>query len=696
MSPVADSVACCTELFGLDREQRAAVAHGAPGQASPALLLIAGAGSGKTTTLAARVARLVLDGADAQRMLLLSFSRRAAQDLQRRVGAALHRALELPAAQAPPHLPWAGTFHSVAARLLREYAPRIGLAADFSVLDRGDAEDLLGLQRQALGLGDRRARFPLKGTCLAIHSRCVNSGEALGEVLRAQFPWCASHEAELRLLFQSYTAEKLRQHLLDFDDLLLWWAQLMDEPVLAASVGSRFDHLLVDEYQDTNRLQARIVRALKPDGRGVTAVGDDAQSIYSFRAAEVRNILDFPAQYPSPARVLGLTRNYRSTQPILDAANALMAQAAEGYSKRLWTDRASNWLPELVHVADESAQAAHVATQVLRQRELGMRLRQQAVLFRASQHSATLELELTRRGIPFVKFGGLRFLDTAHVKDLLSLLRWAANPRHRLAAFRVAQLLPGIGPAQARRLLDALQAAADPVQALREFQPPAAAREDWNALLALWLRLHARPPWPAPVELARAWYETQLPRLHDDAAARAADLRQLAHIAGSYGNAERFLTELTLDPPELGSDLAGPAHRDEDYLILSTMHSAKGQEWKAVYVLNAVDGCIPSDLACDDARQLDEERRLLYVAMTRAREHLELLVPQRFFVGQQARHGDAHVYALPSRFLDDAVRARMHEKTVADLRQPGAPPAAPCPADAPATDLASRVAARWD
>ncbi|MBU6440789.1 MAG: ATP-dependent helicase [Betaproteobacteria bacterium] len=693
MSAVADSLRCCAELFGLDEEQRAAVAHGKAGEAAPALLLIAGAGSGKTTTLAARVARLVLDGADAQRMLLLSFSRRAAQELQRRVGTALHRALGLPPAQAPPQLPWAGTFHSVAARLLREYAPRIGLAADFSVLDRGDAEDLLGLQRQALGLGDRRARFPLKATCLAIHSRCVNSGEALGEVLRAQFPWCAAHEAELRLLFQSYTAEKLRQHLLDFDDLLLWWAQLMAEPLLAASVGSRFDHVLVDEYQDTNRLQARIVRALKPDGRGVTAVGDDAQSIYSFRAAEVRNILDFPAQYPQPARVLGLTRNYRSTQPILDAANALMAQAAEGYAKRLWTDRASSLLPELVHVADEAAQAAHVADEVLRQRERGMRLRQQAVLFRASQHSAALELELSRRGIPFVKFGGLRFIDTAHVKDLLSLLRWAGNPRHRLAAFRVAQLLPGIGPAQARRLIDALQTAADPVHALREFRPPAAAREDWDALLALWLRLHAPAPWPAPIELACSWYEAQLPRLHDDAPARAADLRQLAHIAGSYGNAERFLTELTLDPPELGSDLAGPAQRDEDYLILSTMHSAKGQEWKAVYLLNAVDGCIPSDLACDDTRQLDEERRLLYVAMTRAREHLEVLVPQRFFVTQQARYGDAHVYALPSRFLDASVRARMHERTVPAPRHVDTHS---LPPDASTVDLASRVASRWD
>ncbi len=693
MSAVADSVQCCSELFGLNPEQRTAVAHGRGDARAPALLLIAGAGSGKTTTLAARVARLVLDGADPQRIVLLSFSRRAAQDLQRRVGAALAQALRLPPAQPAPALAWAGTFHSVGARLLREYARHIGLASDFSVLDRGDSEDLLGMQRQALGFGERRQRFPLKSTCLAIHSRCINSGDALPDVLREHFPWCAAHASELRLLFQAYTAEKLRQHLLDFDDLLLWWSQMMAEPLLAPRIGSRFDHVLVDEYQDTNRLQAAIVRGLKPDGAGVTAVGDDAQAIYSFRAAEVRNILDFPAQYPSPARVLGLTRNYRSTQPILDAANALMAQAGEGYAKRLWTDRGSRDLPRLVHVADEAAQAAWVADQVLAQRERGLALRQQAVLFRASQHSAVLELELQRRHIPFVKFGGLRFIDTAHVKDVLALLRWSSNPRHRLAAFRVAQLVPGIGPAHTRRLLAELQSAAEPAQALRDFRAPPAAREDWDELLRLWQRLHAQPAWPAPVELACAWYEAQLPRLHDDAAARAADLRQLCRIAGSYADAQRFVTELTLDPPELGSDLAGPALRDDDYLILSTMHSAKGQEWKAVYVLNAVDGCIPSDLACDDTRQLDEERRLLYVAMTRAREHLEVLVPQRFYVTQQAARGDTHLHALPSRFLDASVRALMHESTPRAQPEPAAP-VDDGPSAAPA--LADRIASRWD
>ncbi len=687
-----DAVDRCAELFRLNDEQRAAVAHGRGDARAPALLLLAGAGSGKTTTLAARVARLVLDGADAQRILLLSFSRRAAQDLQSRVGAALQRALRLPQGCPPPTLPWAGTFHAVGARLLRAYASRIGLAGDFSVLDRADAEDLLGLQRQALGLGDRRQRFPMPSTCLAIHARCINTEQPLPEVLRLHFPWCSAQHAELRLLFQSYTAEKLRQHLLDLDDLLLWWARMLEQPALRAHLAGRFDHLLVDEYQDTNLLQAQIVRSLQPDGRGLTVVGDDAQAIYSFRGAEVRNILDFPEQYAPSARQLALSRNYRSTQPILDAANALIAQAARRHAKTLWSPRAGS-PPLLVDVVDEAAQAQWVARQVLQQREQGLWLRQQAVLFRTAQHATLLELELARCGIPFVKFGGLRFTDAAHVKDVLALLRWAANPRHRLAAFRVARMVAGLGSAHVRRLWLALQAADDPVQAMMDFHPPPAARAGWQSLLAVWLQLHAPAPWPQAMELACAWGIEQLARLYEQAEAREADLRQLCRIAAGYASAERLLTELSLDPPELGAGHAGPAQRDEDYLILSTIHSAKGQEWKAVYVLNVVDGCIPSDLACDHAAQIDEERRLLYVAMTRAREQLQLIVPQRFHITRQAARGDAHVHALPSRFLDDRLRALLHG--VAPSAQSAG--ADTCPAETPqTTELAALLAARWD
>ena len=639
----------------LNDQQRSAVEHGLvdgglreiPGP----LLVIAGAGSGKTMTLASRVAKLVLAGADPQRILLLTFSRRAAQEMQRRVGRVLHQALGFASTQRAPQLHWAGTFHGIGARLLREYAPQIGLAENFTIQDRGDSEDLIGLVRHGLKFATTKNRFPLKGTCLAIYSRALNSQQPLDELLRTVYPWCQVWDGELKQLFRAYVTEKQAQCILDYDDLLLYWSQMLTEPVLAAHVSARFDHVLVDEYQDTNRLQAAILHALKPDGRGLVVVGDDAQSIYSFRAAEVRNILDFPAQFEPPARIVTLERNYRSTQPILDASNAVIALAARRFSKQLWSDAASSQRPSLVTVQDESAQAAWVADQVLRHREAGIRLTGQAALFRSSHHSAALELELTRRNIPFVKFGGLKFLEAAHVKDVLSVLRWVHNPRSRMAGLRVAQLVPGIGTASAKRLLDSMAQADDPVAALHTFRPPPAAAVDWPAWVATFDALRAESRWPSDLAQANAWYRPQLRRLHDDAAIREGDLAQLERIASGYGSRQSFLAELTLDPPEATSDEAGPPSRDEDYMILSTIHSAKGQEWKAVYVLNAVDGCIPSDMSTGNAIEIEEERRLLYVAMTRARRHLHLLVPQRFYVTQQAQRGDRHLYGSLTRFI---------------------------------------------
>ena len=639
----------------LNDEQREAVEHGL-GDADPGpLLVIAGAGTGKTMTLASRVARLVLAGADPQRILLLTFSRRAAQEMERRCGRVLHAALGLRATQRAPSLPWAGTFHSIAARLLRDCAGAIGLSDQFTVHDRGDAEDLMALVRQELGLAASAKRFPLKSTCLAIYSRVVNSQRPLDEVVQTLYPWCLGWEEELKQLLRAYVQAKQQQQVLDYDDLLLYWQQTMAEPALAAAIGARFDQVLVDEYQDTNRLQASILKALKPDGRGLTVVGDDAQSIYAFRAAELRNILDFPAQFDPPARVLTLARNYRSTQALLDASNAVISLAAERFTKNLWSDKVGE-RPRLVTVLDEMAQARWVADDVLLKREGGLKLKHQAVLFRTGHHSAALELELTRRNIPFVKYGGLKFLEAAHVKDLLSVLRWVQNPRSRLAGFRVAQLIPGLGPAAARRLLDAMAQATDPVQAMREFKPSSAAATDWQA----WLQAHqalAPGAWPEDLATAARWYQPHLERLHDDAAIRAADLAQLARIAQGFTSRERFLTELTLDPPEATSDESGAPHRDDDYLILSTMHSAKGQEWTAVYVLNAVDGCMPSDMATGSAAEIEEERRLLYVAMTRAKRHLALLVPQRFHVTQQAKYGDRHLYASLTRFIAPEVAA---------------------------------------
>jgi DNA helicase-2/ATP-dependent DNA helicase PcrA len=647
----------------LNDAQRLAVLHGDGAAPATPLLIIAGAGSGKTSTLAHRLARLVGEGADPQRILLLTFSRRAAQALERRAGQVLQRVQALRGVEAPA-LPWAGTFHGVGARLLREYAERIGLAPSFTIHDRGDAEDLMALVRQSKPIDTSARRFPGAATCVSIYSRTVNSEAGLGDVLRDAYPWCAGWEAELRRLFGAYVEAKQAQHVLDYDDLLLYWAGLMDEPALADEVGRRFDHVLVDEYQDTNRLQATILLRLKPDGHGVTVVGDDAQAIYGFRAATVRNILDFPAQYTPPARVVTLTRNYRSTVSILDASNAVIALASERFTKDLTAARGDGERVRLVSVRDEADQAACVAAQVLDWRELGIALRRQAVLFRTSSHSAPLELELARRGIPYVKYGGLRFLEASHVKDALALLRWAENPRSRLAGFRAARLVSGVGPATATRLLDAMEAAADPHAVRRAHRMPPGASDGWTSLVRVFDALADKATgWPAELDAVLAWYEPQLPRLYDDGAPREQDLDQLRRIAATYPSRERFLTDLTLDPPAATSDEAEAARRDDDYLILSTIHSAKGQEWTCVQVLNVVDGCLPSDLATETAAEVEEERRLLYVAMTRARDHLALLVPQRFHVRQQSAFGDRHVYAARSRFIPASVGRHFDSST---------------------------------
>ena len=644
-------------LLKLNAQQRRAVEHGGSGmqpglaEAGP-LLIIAGAGSGKTNTLAHRVAHLIIDGADPRRILLLTFSRRAAAEMARRVEHITAQALRERAAAMTAAIAWSGTFHAIGARLLREYAESIAIDRSFTIHDREDSADLMNLIRHDLGFSKTERRFPTKNTCLAIYSRAVNAESELDEVLHAAFPWCAGWEAELRALFAAYVEAKQRQQVLDYDDLLLYWAHMMAEPAIAEDVGSRFDHVLVDEYQDTNALQAAILLALKPNGRGLTVVGDDAQSIYSFRAATVRNILDFPGHFSPRAEVITLEQNYRSTQPILGAANAVIELAEERFTKNLWSDRVSAERPQLVGVSDEIAQARYVAEQVLANRETGIALKAQAVLFRASHHSGPLEVELTRRNIPFVKFGGLKFLEAAHVKDVLAFLRFAENPRDRVSGFRVIQLLPGVGPATAARALDHFAGDDSRIADLAQFKPPAAAQADWPAFAEAVQLIRSRAAgWPAELELVCRWYQPHLERIHDDAAMRQADLIQLSQIAQTHPSRERFLTELTLDPPDATSDEAGTPLLDEDYLILSTIHSAKGQEWKSVFVLNTVDGCIPIDVVTTTKAELEEERRLLYVAMTRARDHLHLVMPQRFFAHNQRAGGDRHMYAARTRFI---------------------------------------------
>jgi DNA helicase-2/ATP-dependent DNA helicase PcrA len=650
-------------LAKLNDQQRLAVEHG-DGRIAGPLLVIAGAGSGKTSTLAHRVAHLIVRGAEPRRILLMTFSRRAASEMAKRVERIAGEVLGRDAAVITDALTWAGTFHGIGARLLRDYALEIGLDPAFTIHDREDSADLMNLARHDLGLSKTEARFPTKGTCLAIYSRVVNAQAPLNEVLGSVFPWCSGWAEELKQLFAAYVEAKQAQNVLDYDDLLLYWAQMAGEPEIAGHLSERFDHVLVDEYQDTNRLQASILLALKPDGAGLTVVGDDAQSIYSFRAAEVRNILDFPRQFARPAEIVLLERNYRSTETILAAANAVIDGASERFTKNLWSDRKSLRKPELVTVRDEADQANYVCQAILAEREAGTALKSQAVLFRASHHSGPLEIELTRRNIPFVKFGGLKFLDAAHVKDVLAVLRFAENPRDRVAGFRVLQLLPGIGPSAATTIVESMASALDETMGLARYRPPQRAADDWPGFVDMFSQLRAGSgKWPADLEQVRLWYEPHLERMHEDATTRRADLLQLEQIASGYASRERFLTELTLDPPDATSDQAGPPHLDEDYLILSTIHSAKGQEWKNVFVLNTVDGCIPIDLGVGSKDEIDEERRLLYVAMTRAKDGLQMVMPQRFFVHGQAARGDRHVYASRTRFIPASILSAFEQTT---------------------------------
>lgn len=669
---------------------------GAKGLEAGPLLVIAGAGTGKTMTLAHRVAHLVMSGVNPERILLLTFTRRAAEEMTRRVESIVRRATGRNDGASPVRLAWSGTFHSVGNRLLRKFAANLGLDPGFSVLDRGDAADVMDVVRHDLGLSKTERRFPRKDTCLAIYSRTVNTADELGKTLEAAFPWCLEWEPELRTLYRAYVERKQSRQLLDYDDLLLYWQYLVAEEDFAKAISDDFDHILVDEYQDTNRLQASILAALRPDGQGLTVVGDDAQSIYSFRAAEVDNILDFPDQFLPPARVVSLEQNYRSTQAILDSANCLIADSERHYRKNLFTENRPGGKPVYVTVEDGDAEALHVVESVLANREAGTELKQQAVLFRSSHHADRLELELVRRNIPYVKYGGLKFLEAAHVKDLLAILKWAENPRNDVAAFRVLKLLPGMGPRYAARCFAKLDEEGYSLARLDAFQPPAAAAGDWPQLVALMTSLGAagtgEAGWQTQLAAARKWYRPQLERLYDSPETREADLEQLEQISGRYPTRERFLTELTLDPPSKSGDQAGDPMLDEDYLVLSTIHSAKGQEWDSVFVLNVTDGNFPSEFATGDVARIEEERRLLYVAMTRAKSSLSLLAPLRFHVTAQHPAGDRHVYGARSRFVTERLLATMQEAFHGN-RAPGGGRFASAPARQ--LDVGRAVLERW-
>jgi DNA helicase-2/ATP-dependent DNA helicase PcrA len=584
---------------------------------------------------------------------------------------------------------WGGTFHAVATRLLRIHGEAVGLAPGFTIHDRADSEDLLDVVRAELALCSTERRFPRKATCLEIYSRCVNAREPLASALAAGWPWCRPFADDLKRLFRAYVDRKAEQAILDYDDLLLFLHALCADAAAGEAVRRRFDRVLVDEYQDTNLLQAEILALLRPGGAGLTVVGDDAQSIYSFRAATVRNILDFPRQYDGTI-VITLEESYRSTPALLAATNAIIAGAAERHEKRLWSRRPAGERPSLVTCQDEDEQTDWVVAKVLELREAGVPLRRQAVLFRASHHSLSLELALARRAIPFHKYGGLKFVEAAHVKDALAFLRLAENPRDVVAGTRLLLLLPGVGPRRARQLMEASDAGFAAWAALRPPSPLFA------ELVALLQELSAPSPPRAcdvgeQLRRVRGFYAPLCERRYDNAAARLRDLEQLEQVAARQPDRRSFLEELTLDPPASTQELAGAPLLDEDWLVLSTIHSAKGLEWDAVFVIHASDGNIPSDLATGHAEEIEEERRLFYVAASRARDQLHVCFPLRYYTRPGGR-SDRHTYAQPSRFLDGEVRGRFDERPA--RARPALETATPA-ATGVVADVRARIRAIW-
>jgi len=668
-------------LDDLNPEQRSAVTHG-----DGPLLVVAGAGTGKTRTLAYRVAYLISQGVDPGRILLLTFTRRASQEMLRRADSIIEKGT------GSTGRAWGGTFHAIGNRLLRIYSKAAGLSEDFTVMDQGDAEDMMNVIRHDMGLHSREKRFPRKRTCLAVYSRCVNGVESLPDVLARYFPWCAEWEKELKELFKNYVARKQDHNVLDYDDLLVYWMHLLADEEVARKITERFDHVLVDEYQDTNRVQAGILRGMRKGNDNITVVGDDAQSIYSFRGATVRNMLDFPKQFAN-ATIVRLEQNYRSVQPILEATNRVIADASERYTKDLWSARKEGEKPRLVTCKDEDRQNEYIIQKVLEHYEQGIPLRHQAVLFRAAYLSASLEVELSRRTIRYHKYGGLKFLEAAHVKDLVAFLRLFENPRDQIAWFRALQLLDGIGPTIARRIINhVLEHHGDP-RSVGEFNAPAASRTQVKQFTKMASDIcgnRGMPP-ASQVERIRGFYAPLLKKHYENPKVRARDLESLEQIASRYRSRRKFLTDLQLDPPTSTGDLAGPPLKDEDWLVLSTIHSAKGCEWDVVFLMHASDGCLPSDMSTGTPEEIEEERRLAYVAMTRAKDFLYVTWPMRYYHTWHP-HTDRHSYAQPSRFLTKPVRECMEGDKVADTT---------VEEDAPSDigskqDIAAKVRQMWE
>lgn len=601
-------------------------------------LVIAGAGSGKTRTLVYRVAYLIDSGVDPSNILLLTFTRKSAQEMLQRAGELIGVRSERVCG---------GTFHSVANILLRRYGRAIGLEPGFTILDRSDAEDLIALVRSQLGLNEKDKRFPRKSTIAEMFSKCENTLRSLDDIVVEEFSHFADHLDALGQLQTGYQAAKRQRQLVDYDDLLVLLRQLLThDPQSTQAIARLYRYILVDEYQDTNRLQAEVIRNLAVTHQNVMVVGDDSQSIYAFRGATFKNIMEFPILFPG-ATIYKLEENYRSTQPILNLANCIIEEAAEKYTKHLFTRKLDGPLPTLAEAAGENAQSRFIAQKILELREEGVPLSEVAVLFRNSFHSFDLEIELSRRGLPFVKRGGVKFIETAHVKDLLAHLRVVANPLDTVSWHRVLMLVDGVGPKKAQDLLASLVKSEKPYHVLRESSGRSGQglRNLANTLESL-----SGSDDLDTADQVNHIYEYYLPILkeqYDDYPKRIRDLDHLHTIAEGYPEVDGFLSDLALEPPDGSAVDVEPSDRDDERMVLSTIHSAKGLEWQCVFVIWVVDGKFPSIYSFVTDEELEEERRLFYVAVTRAKRHLYLTYPINVF-----DKGSGMLLSKPTRFLD--------------------------------------------
>ena len=626
----------------LNPRQAEAVLHG-----DGPLLVIAGAGTGKTRTLIYRVARLVELGHSPASILLLTFTRRSAEEMLRRAALLLDRRCEKVSG---------GTFHAFANSLLRRYASAAGYGENFTILDRADSADLIGLLRQEVHGGHRTVRFPRKETLADLFSRAANREEDIATAVEKETPhflYCLDDILEISRL---YGETKRERNLMDYDDLLLRLASLLREnEAIRRAVSGTYGHVLVDEYQDTNRIQAEILRLLAAVHDNVMAVGDDSQSIYSFRGANFRNIMDFPSDFPG-AKVVFLEENYRSRQPILDVTNEIIAGAREKFPKRLFTSRTGGEKAVLMSAPGERIQSAYVADRILElYEEEGIPLSEIAVLFRAAYLSFDLEVELAKRHIPYRKFGGFKFLETAHVKDVIAHLRLIENPRDSLSLSRALLLVPGIGRKAGADLSRKAYEEASLLPVLSSLKTRK--RSEEAGRLASLLAGLAGPradagtgSLPVTEMVARviAYYRPLMEARFDDYPRRLKDLDHLESLCARYGTLSEFLSEITLEPPQASvGDIAAP-DGEEEFLTLSTIHSAKGLEWKAVFILWVLDGKLPLSRAAEDEEEMEEERRLLYVAATRAKDLLVMTYPVNIY-----ERASGTVLSKPSRFVEE-------------------------------------------